>query len=333
MGNIEVRGIFTASVLHNYFKNKSEEIYKRGLQGITPRIFLDICEEFLSRCAYKSLHLEKSDFYECLENKYAIFMPYSEELLRLYESEMIFHFDEENFLVVRHMKFFEYLYADYMIQRTNSLKECDAMKFLDVFFKKLNETQLVDLVEIYNNIKFLYSIKKCKRTVQYYLDHSNEFMRNKLCSLRNKIAKGNDGRIDDYSQIICGENISDGNLLLEAFFVCAAKCNQPNNKELIDLFLKAWKANRNNDIRWKLLPKLHAYGLIDEEKVITQIIKSNSWKEWQVYLGYLMQGYNPNKFIKFMQESDECDIMMLLERGGEWTHVKRLIDICDDIYC
>ena len=26
MGNIEVRGIFTASVLHNYFKNKSEEI-------------------------------------------------------------------------------------------------------------------------------------------------------------------------------------------------------------------------------------------------------------------------------------------------------------------
>lgn len=46
-----------------------------------------------------------------------------------------------------------------------------------------------------------------------------------------------------------------------------------------------------------------------------------------------MQGYNPNKFIKFMQESDECDIMMLLERGGEWTHVKRLIDICDDIYC
>lgn len=67
MGNIEVRGIFTASVLHNYFKNKSEEIYKRGLQGITPRIFLDICEEFLSRCAYKSLHLEKVIFTNVLK--------------------------------------------------------------------------------------------------------------------------------------------------------------------------------------------------------------------------------------------------------------------------
>lgn len=331
LGNIEVRGIFTASVLHNYFKNKSEEIYKRGLQGITPRIFLDICEEFLSRCVYKSLHLEKSDFYECLENKYALFMPYSEELLRLYESEMIFHFDEENFLVVRHMKFFEYLYADYMIQRANSLNENDAMKFLNVFFKKINETQFVDLVEIYNNVKFLYTKCKYKRTVQYYLDHSNEFMRNKLCGLRNKIAKGNDSRIDDYGQIICGENISDGNLLLEAFFVCAAKCNQPGNKELVNLFLKAWKANRNNDFRWKLFPKLHAYGLIDDEKVMTQIVKSNSWKEWQGYLGYLIQGYDSNKFIKFMQGSDECDIMMLLERGGEWSHVKRLIDICDGV--
>lgn len=144
-------------------------------------------------------------------------MPYSEELSRLYESEMIFHFDEENFLVVRHMKFFEYLYADYMIQKTNSLNENDAMKFLNVFFKKINETQFVDLVEIYNNVRLLYTKSKYKRTVQYYLDHSNEFMRNKLCGLRNKIAKGNDSRIDDYSQIICGENISDGNLLLEAF--------------------------------------------------------------------------------------------------------------------
>ena len=156
-------------------------------------------------------------------------------------------------------------------------------------------------------------------------------MRNKLCGLRNKIAKGNDSRIDDYGQIICGENISDGNLLLEAFFVCAAKCNQPGNKELVNLFLKAWKANRNNDFRWKLFPKLHAYGLIDDEKVMTQIVKSNSWKEWQVYLGYLIQGYDSNKFIKFMQGSDECDIMMLLERGGEWSHVKRLIDICDGV--
>lgn len=333
MGNIEARGIFTASVLHNYFKTKSEEIYKRGLHGITPRIFIDICEEFLSRCAYKSLRLEKSDFYECLENKYALFMPYSEELIRLYESEMIFHFDEENLLVVRHMKFFEYLYADYMIQRTDSLKENDAMKFLDVFFKKLNKTQFVDLVEIYNNVKFLYSLRKCKKTVQYYLDNSNEFMQNKLRGLRDKIARGNDGRIDDYSQIICGENISDGNLLLEAFFVCSAKCNQPNNKELVDLFLKTWKANRNNHERWKLLPKLHVYGLIDEEKVMTQIIKSNSWKEWQVYLGYLIQGYNSKKFIEFMQGSDECDIGMLLERGGEWIYVKRLIDICDRVNC
>lgn len=331
MGNIEVSEIFTASVLHNYFKSKSEEIYKRGLQGITPRIFLDICEEFLSRCAYKSLHLEKSDFYECLKNKYALFMPYSEELLRLYESEMIFHFDEENLLIVRHMKFFEYLYADYMIQQTVSLNEYDAMKFLNVFFRKINDSQFVDLVEIYNNVKFLYSLRKCKRIVQCYLDQSNEFMQNKLCSLRNKIARGNDGRIDDYSQIICGENISDGNLLLEAFFVCAAKCNQPNDKELLDLFLKAWKANKNNNNRWKLFPKLHTYCLIDEKKVMAQIIKSSSWKEWQVYLGYLIQGYDTSKFIEFMQESDECNIMMLLEDGGEWIHVKKLIDICNGI--
>lgn len=333
MGNIEVSEIFTASVLHNYFKNKSEEIYKRGLQGITPRIFLDICEEFLSRCVYKSLHMEISDYYECLQKNYPLFVPYSEELLRLYESEMIFHFDEENLLIVRHMKFFEYLYADYMIQKTIALDEYDAKCFLDVFFGKINDSQFVDLVEIYNNVKFLYSLKKCKRTVQIYLDQSNEFMQNKLSGLRDSIARGNDGRIDDYSRIVCGENISESNLLLEAFFVCAAKCNQPNKSELLNLFLKAWKANKNNNNRWKLLPKLNTYCLIDDKKVMAQIIKSNSWKEWQVYLGYLVQGYDTSKFIEFMQGSDECNILKLLEEGGEWIHVKTLIDSCNGMNC
>lgn len=329
MGNIEVNEIFTASVLHNYFKNKSEEIYRRGLQGITPRIFLDICEEFLSRCVYKSLRMEKSDFYDCLKKKYSLFMPYSEELLRLYESEMIFHFDEENLLIIRHMKFFEYLYADYMIQKATSLNNNETIHFLDDFFRKINESKFVDLVEIYNNVKFLYSLRKCKRTVQVYLDQSNEFMKNKLSGLRDRIARGNEGRIDDYSQIVCGENISDGNLLLEAFFVCAAKCNYPSSAELLNLFLKAWKTNKNNDDRWKLLPKLNSYCLIDNEKVIAQIIKSNSWKEWQVYLGYLVQGYDTNKFIEFMQGSDECNILMLLEEGGEWIYVKTLLDSCN----
>lgn len=61
---------------------------------------------------------------------------------------------------------------------------------------------------------------------------------------------------------------------------------------------------------------------------MAQIVKSTSWKEWQVYLGYLTREYDANEFIEFMQESDECKITDLLKMEGEWLYVKHLLDIC-----
>lgn len=330
-GNIEISEVFTASVLHNYFKNKSEEIYKRGMIVITPRIFLDICEEFLSMCVYKSLRLNKSDFYESLNKYMPIFNPYADELLRIYESALIFRFDEDGLLVIRHMKFFEYLYADYMIQKSASYNKEDTKIFLNDFVNAISNAKIVDLIEIYNNVKFIYSTKKCDKIVQLYLDESNEFVRIRLSNLRCQIAGGHKDRIDDYNQIVNGKNITNGNLLLEAFFVCSAKCNCPDEQELLSLFLKAWKANINNDNRWRLLPKLNSYHLLDEKKVMAQIVKSTSWKEWQVYLGYLTREYEANEFIEFMQESDECKITELLKMEGEWLYVKHLLDVCRNL--
>lgn len=328
-GNIEVNDVFTASVLYNYFENKSGQIHKRGMQGVTPRIFLDICENFLSLCVYKSLRLNRGDFYDSLKKGMPLFTPYEEELLRLYESEQIFRFDEEGLLVIRHMKFFEFLYADYMIQKSKSINDKqEVVRFLDDFISRVNNTKFVDLIEIYNNVKYICSIKKYGTIVQTYLDESNEFVRCKLSDLRCKIALGQAERIDDYDQVVGGKNITDGNLLLEAFFVCSAKCNSPSSDELLALFLKAWKTNKNNIDRWKLLAKLHLYHLLEEKRVMAQIVKSTSWKEWQVYLGYLSQGYDINKFASFMQESDECIIYTLLELGGEWEHVGHLLNIC-----
>lgn len=228
------------------------------------------------------------------------------------------------------MKFFEYLYADYMIQKCINLKPDDSALFLDEFVDKINSAKIVDLIAIYNNVKYLYttSIKKYKPVVQIYLDRSNEFVRKKLCDLRCRIALGQEGRINDYDQIVSGMNISDGNLLLEAFFVCAAKCNSANKEELLMLFLKAWKANKDCDHRWKMLPKLYLYDLLDDKKVMTEIAKSTSWKEWQVYVAYLLQKDNAHTFIEFIQESNECDVSALLQRGGEWLYVKDLIDKC-----
>lgn len=325
-GNIEVRGIFTANVLHNYFKNKSEEIYKRaGCNIITPRLFLDVCENFLSMCVYKSLHLSKMDFYECVKEYFPSLGGYEDELLRMYESVFIFRFDEDGLLIIRHMKFLEYLYADYMIRGCADLKRKDAELFLSKFIDKINDAKIVDLIEIYNNVKYIYSVKKEYGFVQVYLEDSNEFVYRRLRDLRCRIAQGQENRISDYDQIVEGKNITDGNLLLEAFFVCSAKCNAPDDEELLTLFLKAWKANKNNPDRWKLLPKLNVYDLLDEERVMAQIVKSTSWKEWQVYLGYLDQRYCMNKFIEFIQESEECEVTLLLKRGGEWLYVSQLL--------
>ncbi len=328
MGNIEIKQVFTASVLHNYFKNKCEEVYKRGLRGLTSRILLDICENFLSICVYKTLHLQKSDFYEYLSKNYTLFLPYAEELLRLYESIFIFRFDECGTLIVRHMKFFEYLYADLMIQKSITMNKKNLILFLDDFINKINAAKFVDLIEIYNNIKFLYTINDYEAIVLSYLDESNDFMRNKLCNLRSRISGGQKHRIDNYNQIVIGKNISDGNLLLEACFVCSAKCNYPDSEELIALFLRTWKVNEDNVNRWKLLPKLNVYHLLDNNTVMSFIVTSKSWKEWQVYLGYLLQEYDTLKFIEFMEESDDCRVLDYLKLGGEWIYVEELIQKC-----
>lgn len=328
MGNIEIKQVFTANVLHNYFKNKCEEVYKRGLRGLTSRILLDICENFLSMCAYKTLHLQRNDFYEFLSKEYPLFLPYVEELLRLYESILIFRFDDSGSLIVRHMKFFEYLYADFMIQKSINMNKEKVIIFLDDFINKIYTAKFVDLIEIYNNIKFLYTINGYETIVQNYLDESNDFMRNKLCNLRCRISEGQKHRIDNYNQIVSGKSISDGDLLMEAYFVCSAKCNYPDSEELLVLFLRTWKVNEDNVNRWKLLPKLNVYHLLDNNRVMSLIVKSKSWKEWQVYLGYLLQEYDTLKFIEFMQESDECRVLDYLKLGGEWIYVKELIQKC-----
>lgn len=332
-GNIEVEEVFTASVLHNFFKLKSEEIFKRRVLAntITPRIFLDICENFLSQCVYKSLRLNKEDFFESLDRNTPLFRPYAEELLRIYDTELIFRFDEEGILVIRHMKFFEYLYADYMIRKCIVLNKLERKDFLEAFINKINSAKIVDLIEIYNNVRYIYSISNIEKTVQKYLDESNEFVRIRLSDLRCRIALGIKERIDDYNQIVEGKNISNGNLLLEAFFVCSAKCNSPNREELLSLFVKAWKSNKDSNNRWRLLPKLNMYDLLDEKKVMAQIIKSSSWKEWQVYLGYLIEKYDVSKFLQFMQESEECNLQELINEGGEWNYVKVLLDKCQKL--
>ena len=103
-GNITISEVFTANVLHNYFKNKSEEVMKRGITYLTPRVFLDICERFLCLCVYNSLNLNRNDFYNCIKHEFKLFDPYTDEIIRLYESESIFRFDEFGILVIRHLK-------------------------------------------------------------------------------------------------------------------------------------------------------------------------------------------------------------------------------------
>lgn len=329
-GNIEVKEIFTANVLHNYFKTKSEEV-NRWIKDISAQLFLEICEDFLSLCAYKSLKLTKQNFYEILKAEYSLYYSLADELLNVFKSEQIFNFDIDNLLVIRHMKFFEYLYADFMIRKCKKLNKDQTKNFLDDFISKINSTKFVDLIEVYNNVKYIYSINpKEPNLVQEHLDNSNSFIKDKLSYLRNTIACGYSERINDYDEIVNANNISNGELLIEAFFVCAAKCNCPETNKLLDLFVRAWKANEYNDNRWKLIVKINQYNLLLDKKIMSQIIKSKSWKEWQVYLGYLSQDYNAYKFIEFLNESDSTNVKKMLEKEGEWTYVKLLLKKCDN---
>lgn len=329
-GNIEINEIFTANVLHNYFKTKSEEV-NRWIKSISAQLFLEICEDFLSLCVYKSLKLTKQNFYESLETSFPLYYSLADELLNVFKSELIFYFDVDNLLVIRHMKFFEYLYADFMIRKCKKLTTSQAEKFLEDFINKINTSKFVDLIEVYNNVKYIYSINQNDyNIVQKYLDSSNSFIRDKLSYLRNTIAHGHSERIRDYEEIVNANNISDGKLLIEAFFVCAAKCNCPDTNELLNLFVKAWKANDNNVNRWKLIVKMNDYNLLLDKKTMSQIVKSKSWKEWQVYLGYVSQNSNASKFIEFLDASDNTNIKKMMKNEGEWIYVKLLLEKCDN---
>ena len=322
-GEIEVDEVFSSSVLHNYFKNKSEEVYKRSLVHITPRIFLDVCETFLSKCIeLNTLNLDAHHFYQCIKEHFPLLSFVADELLRLYNSCHIFHFDEKGELSIRHMKYLPYLYADYMISKCKTISKEESIFFLQQYVGWINQSVFVSLIDVYDIVKYLYSLNKAEKTVQVYLERSDSYMKAQLSYYRNAIAQGYTDRIKNYEQIVNCSGITNARLLVEAFFTCAAKCNNPSKEDLKTLFIKAWKPNKGNPERWKMLPKLDRYHILQEERIMAEMMNSTSWKEWQVFLHYIIIGNGQKRFWDFFESHQDPFVMDLLKSGGEWEHVK-----------
>ena len=118
-------------------------------------------------------------------------------------------------------------------------------------------------------------------------------------------------------------------LLIEAFYVIASKpCKQPP-KTIINIFSLAFRSGYNIYEQYKMILKIAANDLICEETVLGCILQSNYPRNWETYLGEII-----NKM-----KGDYCSFIDLWEQANgdkiiaqkvtqfyseDWSHVNKL---------
>jgi hypothetical protein len=109
-------------------------------------------------------------------------------------------------------------------------------------------------------------------------------------------------------------------------FVLAAKANAQPPERIVDSFVIAWNRNATRTDRWKLLSKIAERGAIVNERVVKAVIESPNPREWEVFLGHVLDMDGRECFEEWWREAGGPRVD-LLSSDVEWDQVRRLLRI------
>ncbi len=330
-GTLSFAEVFPENVLHLYFAKKRDDILRRHIPGFVGAQLMHVCAELAVKVAKaRANRIAQSAVLQAIGGSFPTLAPLAEEIVLALVSEQILLRDPDNpdELRFRHNRVIEYLIAYHIVATVEERQNTD---WLDEEIRDLVESELITIYSIHECIKFMCKSEKpaIYRLFEKYYASSSELMKITLAHLRQDIAYGGFTDPDDLKLIAKHTQSSDPAGCWDCFFVLAARRNSQPPGKIVEAFDFAWTTNPNSVERWRLLHKLWERGLLLNERVFLRITESDSAKEWQVFLGCLLESPDREGLVEMWNEfgGGEVHHKLKAQSGGEWRHVDRLLTI------
>jgi hypothetical protein len=155
---------------------------------------------------------------------------------------------------------------------------------------------------------------------------SSRFADTVMPALRLKLAHGGTASSEEMALVLKASAAGAPSASWEAFFLVAAKPNMQSDKVILNAFESAWNANRERSDRWKLLERIADRRLLLAENVARAALSSSNPREWEVFLGRILQA---GERLAFKQAWKELMGSTFPWSGTavEWATVRHLIDV------
>ncbi len=328
-GEISINEIWEESVLYNYFLRKKENVLKRNIQALTPTLFLNVCCDLaFSIIENRNTTLEKKDIFNRIKDNFTVVESLFDEIFRLLISERILLTTSDNQYIIRfkHNKFIEYLSAFYILWQTDRTGEFSK---LELFAETVFASGIASMFKVHGYIMYIAGKEypQLVEQIDRYYANNTKFMKKSLRKLRSEIAEGlhSDEKAIELILSKCGSK--DPEVTMNSFFVIAAKNNNPQKKSLLETYKNAWDNNEEKHDRWKLIQKMGIFEALLESDVVSRIFQSGTSKEWEVYLGSILEYEINNSFKLIWHEMEGDNELSRFEKNDDWSQVLKLIDI------
>ena len=333
-GHIEVNEIWECSIIYNYFERKLDNIYRRRITGYSPKAFMNLLSEIAFRIISSKITVIKENVIEeIVEDKYPAYNAFSEEIVKVLISEHILakNIGDNSGVRFRHSRFMEFLmahYCIYMIKRTNKVSLLNQLT--EISFN----SGLVHMFRIHNDMLYICSRKYPELEIRLdsYYSKNNLFMSRKISNLRHDIASNKKIESDDIALILKNVNSRKPELIIEAFFVIASKPCKQSSSDIIDIFVIAFNSKYNVSEQYKMILKLATNNLLNSEKVLECILQSNYPRNWETYLGGIIDTMKDNysEFIDLWRQANGKRKIERLKRQSsteDWSQVEKLLNV------
>jgi hypothetical protein len=202
---------------------------------------------------------------------------------------------------------------------------------LDNLINLVVESEIVSIFSVHEYVRYI-----CKaqfpnliELIDNYYTRSSQFMGHVTTELRSRVASGAITSEQDIKLILKNTDTSNPNVTWDSFFILAAKFNHQPADKLLQAFKATWKSNSNHPDRWKLILKMAAHNLLVNETVFFSLVEGQSWREWEVYLGCIVESDCREDFKEFWNEVGGTALLsnFTTQNEEQWHHALKLLEI------
>lgn len=286
----DLSDVFQENVILNYFSRKADNILKRRFLGFTRSSFLRLCAFLAMECAVERRNmLHRSELSRRITNSSEAFAPMSDDVITALRSEQIIQEDpaNPNSFRFRHTRLLEYLVAYHLVA---GVAGSGSAASLSALTERVHQAGFLSPFRVLTFVRYIGRTEfvGTSEIIEAHYAGSRSFVKALARSLRHRIALGGEPSWEDIGLIVRNANSSDAQVAWESFFVLAARPSQQSSIVILEAFTLAWRVNAGRSDRWKMFDRLASRGLLLEEEAFGLLLSSDEPKEWEVYLGLVL---------------------------------------------